>query len=445
MKHKGLLGLTVVVAVMGLAGCHKSAAELRPASQRQTLLHTQKQTLTHNTVENVGKNVHVLIPQTSQKKALVDADTYVAAAKRELKAVKGEAATKAAYVTFKGQKGLGDIWRLTPTVRVYQKDDQNKTKVKRIKELPSVNVDMAKGTHVTVASLATGSQQLQAINYHALVQAVKNKHYTADQLKQARGITFLKDMNADNFKLTSTHLTIYPKKNALGIKQVALSMSDIEGYMNKLVTVKEPDFGNKKVIALTFDDGPNPKTTPKVLKILKDNGIKGTFFMVGYEVKANPSLAKSVVDNGNEVGTHTYDHPNLATLSPVAALQEVNSAADAMYNAIGTLPTMLRPPYGAVNAAHDGNIPLPSIQWAVDSEDWKVHSPGPIITRINSSVYAGSIILMHDIHPQSVAALPQVIKSLKAKGYSFVTVSELLGKYLLPGEQYFGTGNHRAI
>lgn len=441
MKYKGL-GLAVIV-VLGLAGC-KSAASLPPKSQNQQLLKAQKERITHSVVKKAASNIRVLVPQSEKKWDLVDPATYKQFADAELSKVKGEKRTKAAYVTFTGTPTYRNFWRLIPSVRVYQNVD-GKTKLKRTTKLDGLNVDMVTGAKVTLASLVTGPKQMQALNYRAFAQAVAHKGYTSAQLQQARQIGFFKNLQAANFRLAADSLTIYPDKNQLGIKQLKLPMSSIAGYLTKLNKVREPDFRNKKVVALTFDDGPNPKTTPTVLATLKKEHVKATFFMVGYEVKANPQLTRAVVHAGHEVGTHTYDHKSLAYLNPADALQEIVTASDAMYAATGTMPMMMRPPYGAVNAAHDSSIPLPSIQWAVDSQDWRVHAPGPIIARINASTYPGSIILMHDIHPQSVAALPNVIKSLKAKGYSFVTVSELLGKYLLPGEQYFGSGDHRAI
>lgn len=439
LKYKGL-GITLVL-VLALAGC--SAKTAAPKSQSAALLKTQNQRLNHSHVEKTA-GVRVLVPQSDKKQDIIDARDYAKLAKAELQRVKGDKKTKAAYVTFTGMPTYRDFWHLQPSVRVYQNVD-GKTKLKRTTKLPVLNVDMTSGKQVTAGSLVTSSQQLTAINYRAFTQTVAHKGYTPAQLKQARAIMFLKDMSAANFKLSAQSLTIYPAKNELGVRKVVVPMTQIAGYLGKLNAVKEPNFGNEKVVALTFDDGPNPKTTPTVLKTLQQEGIKATFFMVGYEVQANPQLAKQVVANGNEVGTHTFDHKSLTHLDPAAALQEVTSASDAMYAAFGEMPLYLRPPYGAVDQAHDAGIPLPSVQWAVDSEDWRVHAPGPIVTRINAGVYPGSIILMHDIHPQSVAALPSVIKTLKAKGYRFVTVSELLGKYLLPAEQYFGTGNHRAI
>lgn len=441
MKYKGLGLLAVVGTILVLAGCGGSK---QPESQSKQLLQVQKRRLTHTKVKQVADNVHVLVPRTAKKQNLVQAQTYKAAALSAMKKVKGDAQSKAAYVTFSGEPTYRNFWRLTPTVRVYQRQKGDTKQVKQQK-LAGINVDMTSGKTVTAASLMTGVQQLRAVNYHALAQAVAHKHYTPIQLQEARAMVFLNSMQAQNFKLAADSLTIYPTANKLNIKSVQLPMTTIAGYLNKLNKVHEPTFGNKKVVALTFDDGPNVKTTPTVLKTLKQEHVKATFFMVGYEVKANPQLARTVVKDGHEVGTHTFDHKNLAFLNPAAALAEVNTAENAMFNALGTLPTMLRPPYGAVNATHDSSIPLPSVQWAVDSQDWRVHAPAPIVSRINATVYPGSIILMHDIHPQSVAALPNVIKTLKAKGYTFVTVNQLLGKYLLPGEQYFGAGNHRPI
>lgn len=437
MKYLRLGLVVAVVLALSACGAHK------PASQSDKLLQVQQKSLASSVVQE-HNNVTVIMPREKGKHNLVTAKNYVAAAKKELGKVTGQTQSKAAYVTFTGQKSARNFVHLQPVVSVYQRQ-KRATKLVARRQLASVNVDTQTGKAVTAGSLMRSEQQLKAINYHALAEAVAHKQYTDVQLTQARGITFMKNMAAQNFNLSSKYLTIFPAQNPLHIKAVKIPLTQIKGYLDRLYTVAEPNFGKEKVVALSFDDGPNPKTTPTVLKTLKQEHIKATFFMVGYEVAANPALARSVVQAGNEVGTHTFDHKNLAVLDPASAYAEVEQSANAMYHALGTLPLTLRPPYGAVNKAHDSTIPLPSIQWAVDSEDWRVHAPAPIIARINRTVYPGAIILMHDIHPQSVAALPQVIRTLKAKGYRFVTVNQLLGKYLLPEEQYFGAGDHRSI
>lgn len=438
MKKTGL-ALTALV-ILGLAGCqnHKTT---QGASQDQKLLNIQKKAFTHAKIEKTTRRVRVIVPQSSKHKALVSAAHYSKLATAELKRTPGQTQHKRAYVTFTGTRTARNCWFITPTIRVY-KETGNQTRLVATKKLTSLNVNRDTGKVLRIAALARTTQQLQALNYHALAAAVEGKGYSAKKLQEARAIRFLKDNQATNFKLTASDFTVYPAKNTLGIKHVTMPLKTVGGYLGNLPAATT---SSKKIVALTFDDGPSTKTTPTVLRILREMHVKATFFMLGREIQANPALAREVVSAGQEVGTHTNDHKNLATMAPAAALQEIITASDNMYAATGHLPMLMRPPYGAVNMAHDNRIMLPSIQWNVDSEDWRVHSAAPIIARVNAEVHPGSIILMHDIHPQSVAALPDVIKSLRAKGYTFVTASELLGNSLLPQEQYFGAGDHRSI
>ena len=436
MKYTGLGVATLLVLV--LAGCASKQAT-HVATQDQKLLKAEKKQFAHVKLHKTSHSVRVLVPQTADRKNYVSAAAYAKLAQTQVK----HPQRQTAYVTFTAEKTQRHYDFITPTISVYQTSGE-KTKLVKTKQLPGLNVERTTAKTQHIADLARSARQLSALNYHALAKAVAHKNYSPAQLRQARALRFLKNDQATNFKLSADTLTIYLAKNALGLKEVALPLSEIGGYLTQLPK-SAATASKKKVIALTFDDGPNPKTTPQILKILQQEHVKATFFMLGKSVAMDPKLARAVVDAGQEVGTHTYDHQNLATMNPAAALQEVTTAADDLYAATGELPTLMRPPYGAVNMAHDNRITLPAIQWSIDSEDWRVHAPAPIIARVNAAVNPGGIILMHDIHPQTVAALPTVIKSLKAKGYSFATVTELLGGSLLPQEQYFGVGDHRAI
>lgn len=435
MKYTGLGVAALLVLV--LAGCRNKQAT-HVATQDQKLLKLEKKQFAHVKLHKASHSVRILMPQTSDHKNYVSAAAYVKLAKAQVK----HPGRQTAYVTFTAEKTQRHYDFITPTISVYQTQG-DKVRLVKSKQLPGLNVERTTAKPLHISDLARTSQQLAALNYHALAKAVAHKNYSPTQLRQARALHFLKNDTATNFKLSADKLTIFLNKNALKIKEVALPLSEVGGYLTQLP--KSATATKKKVVALTFDDGPNPKTTPEILKILKQENVKATFFMLGKSIAMDPKVARSVVAAGQEVGTHTYDHKNLSLMNPAAALQEVTTAADDMYAATGELPTLMRPPYGAVNMAHDSRITLPAVQWSIDSEDWRVHAPAPIIARVNAEVNPGGIILMHDIHPQTVAALPSVIKSLKAKGYSFATVTELLGGSLLPQEQYFGVGDHRSI
>ena len=184
--------------------------------------------------------------------------------------------------------------------------------------------------------------------------------------------------------------------------------------------------GQKKRVALTFDDGPDAKVTPQVLAILKKYDAKATFFMVGTNVSRNPAIVEQVYEAGHEIGNHTWNHSKLTSLSTSAVKQEVDKTSNAIYNAIGQYPTVFRPPYGATNDKVRSVITMPSILWSIDTLDWKHRNADKVLSYVKASAKDGSIILMHDIHQSTANGLENVILYLQKQGYEFVTVSEIL-------------------
>ncbi|MDR0269361.1 polysaccharide deacetylase family protein [Paenibacillus sp.] len=180
-----------------------------------------------------------------------------------------------------------------------------------------------------------------------------------------------------------------------------------------------------KRVALTFDDGPHPKDTLKILELLKKYDAKATFFMLGGRVDFYPDVVKKIADQGHELGNHTWDHKDLKTLSTAEAIQEVERTNQAIKSAVGREPTVFRPPYGARNKEVENAIGIPSVLWTIDTLDWKSHNPDQILKIVKENVKDGSTILMHDIHRTTVEAVEPILKYLKKEGYECVTVSEL--------------------
>jgi peptidoglycan-N-acetylglucosamine deacetylase len=183
-------------------------------------------------------------------------------------------------------------------------------------------------------------------------------------------------------------------------------------------------------IAMTFDDGPSPGTTTRLLDILKQRNIRVTFFMIGPNVVAHPEIARRVLAEGHEIGNHSWTHPQLSKLSDQRVTEEITKTQEAIKSASGFTPTLLRPPYGAITRTQrewiEKRFGLSIILWSVDPFDWK--RPGaPVITqRILNGAQSGAIILSHDIHQQTIDAMPATLDALLAKGYKFVTVSQLI-------------------
>lgn len=183
-------------------------------------------------------------------------------------------------------------------------------------------------------------------------------------------------------------------------------------------------------VALTFDDGPNPETTPKLLKILADRHVKATFFMLGNRAVQAPEVVKAVAAAGHEIGNHSWSHPQLTKLPVAGADKQVEDTSGLLEQITGTKPVLMRPPYGSMSPSLQAHLyekyGLTQIFWSVDPLDWKVRDPQSVYDQIMKQVRPGAIILAHDIHPTTVAAMPRVIDALIAKGYKIVTVSELI-------------------
>ncbi|GIN72110.1 hypothetical protein J14TS2_25850 [Bacillus sp. J14TS2] len=184
-----------------------------------------------------------------------------------------------------------------------------------------------------------------------------------------------------------------------------------------------------KYVALTFDDGPSAEVTPRVLETLAQHDAKATFFMIGNQVEAYPEIAQQVAAAGHEIGNHTVDHADLSKLDPESIRNEIGQSADSIEQATGIRPYFVRPPYGAYNDAVINDVANQGdtlIQWSVDSLDWQSKNANAVISEIQKEIASGAIVLMHDIHPSTADALPQLLDWLESQGYQFVTVSQLL-------------------
>jgi peptidoglycan-N-acetylglucosamine deacetylase len=184
-------------------------------------------------------------------------------------------------------------------------------------------------------------------------------------------------------------------------------------------------------IAMTFDDGPSATLTPKLLDILAAHQIKATFFVIGENVAEHPEIVARAAREGHEIGNHSWSHPNLGKMSEDGVRSQLQRTDDAIKSATGSRPTLLRPPYGSITSRekrwiHD-QFGYQIILWDVDPYDWKRPGPSVVRNRILKETRPGSIVLSHDIHPGTIEAMPSTFDALEAKGFKFVTVSELIG------------------
>lgn len=190
----------------------------------------------------------------------------------------------------------------------------------------------------------------------------------------------------------------------------------------------------RHVVALTFDDGPSTYT-PQVLSVLERERVHATFFLIGEQVAGYAAFARRALADGDMLGDHTWSHPNVSGGGAFAQGQLL-STANAIRRATGFRPCLFRAPYGAVSSGLIGlarGLGFTTIQWDVDPQDWARPGSGAIYARIVGAVRNGSIVLMHDgggPRGQTLAALPAIIRTLKARGYGFVTVDQLTGARL---------------
>ena len=207
----------------------------------------------------------------------------------------------------------------------------------------------------------------------------------------------------------------------------------VEEMQDCIVTTKniEPADG-KKLVALTFDDGPASTYTEEYLRILDEHGAKATFFNLSENEGELPELARKVAESGNQICSHTYRHQQLSTLGKEDLLFEITSAHDSIKSIAGVDTTVIRPPYGDFNQncwLLSGGTISASVIWNQDSLDWSLPGSDAIVQNALAGVQSGSVILMHDgggDRSQDLDALPQIIERLQADGYQLVTLSELM-------------------
>ncbi|MEO7724171.1 MAG: polysaccharide deacetylase family protein [Chthoniobacterales bacterium] len=183
-------------------------------------------------------------------------------------------------------------------------------------------------------------------------------------------------------------------------------------------------------IALTFDDGPSEKLTPELLDLLAKHHMRATFFVVGKNVVEHPEILQRAAREGHEIANHSWSHPAFGKMGDERVRAELQKTDDAIRAAIGKRPTLMRPPYGSITARQKkwihSEFGYRTILWDVDPLDWKRPGSSVVTSRILKETRSGSIVLAHDIHPGTIKAMPDTFDQLEAKGFKFVTVSELI-------------------
>ncbi len=204
-------------------------------------------------------------------------------------------------------------------------------------------------------------------------------------------------------------------------------LADVDKYLQrgyfKAPQALDP---NMPMIAITFDDGPSEKQTPRLLDICEKYGAHVTFFVLGSRAESNKDILSRAAQIGCEVGSHTYSHKQLTNLAPDVLEKEISSTRDIITEATGSPPRALRPPYGSYNTAVTEKAKAGITLWSVDTQDWKSGNADKIVEHILNNAHDGDIVLLHDIYSASVDAADRFIPALQSRGYALVTVEELI-------------------
>ena len=252
------------------------------------------------------------------------------------------------------------------------------------------------------------------------------KNGTYKKIATVKGTTY-------THKKAYYHETYYYKVRAIDAELTAAASAK-----SKVCSVYTIDL-RKKLVALTFDDGPGPYTK-RIVNCLKKNDARATFYVLGQRVKSYPSAVKAIHNSGSEIGNHSYSHPVLSSLNGNQIKSQIRKTDNAVKKLTGQVPATLRPPYGAVDNVVKKNAGKPMILWNIDTLDWEHKNAKTTVNHVMQNVSDGDIVLMHDIHEPTMRAALELIPKLKKKGYELVTVSELAkyrGVKMKKGSRYY--------
>ncbi|MFS0655156.1 polysaccharide deacetylase family protein [Bacillus sp. 179-C3.3 HS] len=318
--------------------------------------------------------------------------------------------------------------------------------------IETINYDFQKKAFLQTKDLfQPKTDYLKTLSDITYSELLKDKTLSKDQPLLQKG-TAPTEQNFSQFALKEKYVEFYFQASQiaeedlgpqpLAIKKTLLKDILKSEYMNTTKNknkIKEPNpkrkavklpkkpklDPNKKAIALTFDDGPNPETTSQILDALKKNKGHATFFVLGNRVQYYPEMLGDMLKAGHEIGNHSYNHPLLTRLPLKQVVQQVKDTQHMIEKASGYKPTYFRPPYGGTNQEINEAIGMKVSLWDIDPEDWKVRDSQQITNHVLAHAADGKIVLMHDIYNSSALAAVTIIQELTKQGYQLVTVSEL--------------------
>ena len=347
------------------------------------------------------------------------------------------------YYTEKQDSTLKGIVNRSVMKQVY---DLTSSKVEETEKTSLAKVHLTEdGKPFTLDQLFSDVSKAKEQLIKELTSFLQDKKLEQAKVDQLVKVFSDQDLSAWNFDYKDSQILIYPSQPVENLDEIALPVSSFfEVIQSSYLLDKDAELykayyekKNRKVVALTFDDGPNPATTNQALDTLSKYGIKATFFVLGKNVSGNEEILKRMKADGHVIGNHSWSHPVLSKLSLDEAKKQITDTEDALTKVLGSSSKLMRPPYGAITDDIRNSLDLSFIMWDVDSLDWKSKNEAAILTEIQREVKNGSIILMHDIHAETVNALPKVIDYLKGQGYDFVTIPDLLDTRLKAHQLYY--------
>lgn len=285
--------------------------------------------------------------------------------------------------------------------------------------------------------------KLSELSYFKIMEKGETEKRNFDETWIKSG-TEPKEENFQHYEFTDSGLTIlFPPYQvacwADGEIKITIPYNEIKNIINfeyeektnsvnSEINRQERDlskFTNKKLIAITFDDGPAGKTTSYLLDQLKEHDWKVTFFVLGNRVKQYPDIVRRAYEEGHEIGSHTYNHLNLKKLQDYEVYKEITHTNQLIEQTIGSIPKYLRPPYGSTNDQIKEIGNMATILWDVDTEDWKSRNADSIYKEIMKNAHDGAIILLHDLYQTSIDGAIKAMTELEKQGYTFVTIDEM--------------------
>lgn len=189
---------------------------------------------------------------------------------------------------------------------------------------------------------------------------------------------------------------------------------------------KETEEPETKKIALTFDDGPHPVYTEQMLDVLKAEQVPATFFLLGQNIEGQEEIVKKIAEEGHLIGNHTFHHVQITGLSKEQACEEIEKTSCLIEELTGKGTEYVRPPFGTWNEGLESNLNLIPVMWTIDTLDWTTQNVDSIVNHVMKNAGENDIILMHDSYESTVQAVKRIITLLKAEGYEFVTIDEML-------------------